>query len=124
MFPLLLKATRSYFILFSDEIRAVPSRTTASTSEHGKPSLALSMSERRGSEAETRPASRGRKAETTKGAVLIPAPMVLLQAGAMSFLGLASAKMAPEGRTRDMAACPSRSVSKKEFCDRQCHQNP
>lgn len=113
MFPLLLKATRSYFILFSDEIRAVPSRTTASTSEHGKPSLALSMSERRGSEA-----------ETTKGTVLIPAPMVLLPVGAMSFLGLASAKMAPEGRTRDMAACPSRSVSKKEFCDRQCHQNP
>ncbi len=78
------------------------------------------MSEPKGSETEARRGGQDRKPETTKWAALIPAPMVLLRVGAMSSLGLASAKMAPEGRTRDMTTTrPSRLDSKKEFCDRQ-----
>lgn len=37
-----------------------------------------------------------RKPKVTKGAVFIPAPFVLFQAGATSFLGLASGKMPTE----------------------------
>ncbi|GAB6037745.1 hypothetical protein JCM15519_23040 [Fundidesulfovibrio butyratiphilus] len=43
---------------------------------------------------------RVRKPKETKGAVLIPTPFVLFQAGATSFLGLASAKTPTDQKRR------------------------